>query len=49
MDGAKNGVGPFVALVESVVVQLDVAVRAVVVQMSEAIDLKAAKCLDYWV
>ncbi len=49
MDDAKNGVGPFVALAESVVVQLDVAVHAVVVQASEAIGLKAAKCLDYWV
>ncbi len=40
---------PFVALAESVVVQLGVAVRVVVVQMLEAIDLKAAECLDYWV
>ncbi len=49
MDDAENGVGPFVALAESVVVQLGVAVRVVVVQTFEVIDLKAAKCLDYWV
>ena len=34
-------------MAESVVVQLDVAVRVVVVQSFEAIDSKAAKCLDY--
>ncbi len=32
---------------ESVVAQLDVAVRVVVVQAFEANDLKAAGCLDY--
>ena len=34
-------------MAESVVVQLDVAVRVVVVQAFEAIDSKAARCLDY--
>jgi len=44
---AENGVEPFVALAESVVVQLGDAVRVVVVQAFEAIGSKAAKCLDY--
>ncbi len=44
---AENGVEPFVASAESVVAQLDVAVRVVVVQTFEAIDLKAGTCLDY--
>ena len=43
----ENGVEPFVALAESVVAQLDVAVHVVVVQAFEAIGSKAAKCLDY--
>ncbi len=47
MADAENGVGPFVALAESVVVQLDIAVRVVVAQAFEANDLKAAGCLDY--
>ncbi len=34
-------------MAESAVVQLDVAVRVVVVQAFEAIGLKAARCLDY--
>jgi len=34
-------------LAESVVVQLDVAVRVVVVQAFEAIGSEAARCLDY--
>ncbi len=34
-------------MAENVVAQLDVAVRVVVVQTFEAIDLKAAECLDY--
>ena len=38
---------PFVALAESVVAQLGDAVRVVVVQAFEAIDSKAARCLDY--
>ncbi len=38
---------PFVALAESVVALLDVAVHVVVVQTFEAIDLKAAECLEY--
>ena len=47
MADAENGVEPFVALAESVVVQLGGAVRVVVVQAFEAIDSKAARCLDY--
>ena len=34
-------------MAESVVVQLDVAVRVVVVQAFEAIGSEAARCLDY--
>ena len=34
-------------MAESAVVQLDVAVRVVVVQAIDAIGLKAARCLDY--
>ena len=34
-------------MAESVVAQLDVAVRVVVVQAFEAIDSKAVRCLDY--
>lgn len=49
MADAENGVEPFVALAESVVVQLGDAVRVVVVQAFEAIGSKAAKCLDYQV
>ncbi len=49
MADAENGVGPFVALAESVVAQLGVAVLVVVVQAFEANGLKAADCLDYWV
>ncbi len=43
---AKNGVEPFVALAESVVAQLGVAVCVVVVQSVEAIGSEAAKCLE---
>ena len=35
-------------MAENVVAQLGGAVRVVVVQAFEAIDLKAARCLDYW-
>ncbi len=45
MADAGNGVEPFVALAESVVVQRDVVVPGVV-QALEAIGLKAAGCLD---
>ncbi len=47
MADAENGDEPFVALAENVVAQLDVAVCVVVVQTFEAIDSKAARCLDY--
>ncbi len=47
LDDAENGVEPFVALAETVVAQLDVAVRVVVVQAFEANSLKVAGCLDY--
>ncbi len=46
MADAENGVEPFVAWVESVVVQLGVAVRVVFVQAVEAIGCEAAECLE---